>query len=212
MQNFLELASTRRSIRKFTEQSIPAGDVEYMIRAAVHAPSGCNSQCWKFVAVTDKSVIAQMEQAVADKVADLLALKKNELTEEYLSAKKKMATFFTKAPVVVGVFMTEAEFYDQTFVSALKDQGIDDEGFMKLMGHFDLLSIGAAVQNLLLAAHEKGYGACWMNEPAIAGEAINRILGVSPEARLLSLIPIGHPAYMPREKTMKDWDEVYKFV
>jgi nitroreductase len=60
--------------------------------------------------------------------------------------------------------------------------------------------------------HEKGYGACWMNEPAIAEAEINRILSVPPEERLISLIPVGYPAYTPRAKEMKDLTEVFRVV
>ena len=134
------------------------------------------------------------------------------MSEEYISGKKKAATFFTNAPVVIAVFMTKADYYDPTFISVLKERGFDDEGIMELFNRYDLLSIGAAVENLLLAAHEKGYGACWMNEPALAGEEIGRILNAPPGAKLISLVPVGVPAYFPREKRMKDWNEVFSRV
>ncbi len=209
MENFLNLAVTRRSIRKFLQTDIPDSDIEYFIKAAVSAPSGCNSQCWKFVAVKDKEIIKRMEDAVIKNIEFLLEVKKTELTEEYLSSKKKAVCFFAKAPLVIAVFMTDTHFYDETFISALKDQGYDKRGIMDLFANYDLLSIGAAVQNLLLSVHEKGYGACWMNEPAIAGSEINRILGVPEKARFISLIPVGIPAYVPREKEMKDLEKVF---
>ena len=108
--------------------------------------------------------------------------------------------------------MTKADFYDPVFISALKERGFDDEGIMKLFANYDLLSIGAAVQNMLLAIHEKGYGACWMNEPAIAGNEINKILNVSLEHRFISIVPVGIPAYTPQNKKMKDIDEVFSII
>lgn len=212
MDSFLELASARRSIRKYEEVNIPDKDIEYFINAAVSAPSGCNSQCWRFIAVKDRDIIEKIKAAVIEKVEKIMEIKGDQVPKEYLSSKKKMIGFFSKAPVVIAVFMTKAEFYDSIFISALKEQGYGDEDIMKLFANYDLLSVGAAIQNMLLAVHEKGYGACWMNEPAIAGEEINEILGVPLEQRFISLIPIGVPAYMPKDKKMKDMSEVFSII
>ena len=212
VNNFLDLALSRRSIRKYTDKDIPQKDLEYFIQAAVSAPSGCNSQCWKFIVIRDRKIITQIEAAVIEKTEELLAFKREELSEEYLTSKRKMVGFFTKAPLVIAVFVTNVKFYDPIMISALKEQGYDEEGIIKLYANYDLLSVGAAIQNMLLAIHEKGYGACWMNEPAIAGEEINRILGVPQEQRFISLIPIGYPAYTPRYKEMKDLAEVFSAV
>jgi hypothetical protein len=51
-----------------------------------------------------------------------------------------------------------------------------------------------------------------MNEPAIAGKKANSILGVSEELKFMSLIPIGFPAYTPRDKTMKDFNQALKII
>lgn len=212
MESFLDLASTRRSIRKYKETDIPEKDIEYFINAAVNAPSGCNSQCWKFIAIKDRNIINQIETIVIKKAENILKIKGDEISQDYLASKRKMISFFAKAPVVVAVFMTKAEFYDPIFISALKENGYDDDGIMKLFANYDLLSVGAAVQNMLLAIHEKGYGACWMNEPAIAGNEINKILDVSLEHRFVSIIPIGIPAYMPKNKKMKDIKEVFSII
>lgn len=212
MNTFLDLARSRRSIRKFTDREIPDQDLEYFIQAAVSAPSGCNSQCWRFIAIKDREVITRIETAVIQKTAELLAVKRHELAEEYWDSKRKMVGFFAQAPLVVAVFMTRAKFYDPVMISALTEQGYDEAGIVKLYANYDLLSVGAAIQNMLLAIHEKGYGACWMNEPAVAGAEINRILGVPPEERFISLIPIGYPAYTPRAKEMKDLARVFSVV
>lgn len=210
MKDFLTLATTRRSIRKFTEDDIPLTEIENLIKIAVSAPSGCNSQCWKFVAVKDKEVIDRMANAVIQKINTLLAPKSSELNQTYIQSKHKIVSFFRNAPVVVVVFMTHLKFYDETLLETLKEQGYNYDDIMELFVRPDLLSVGAAIQNLLLAAHEKGYGACWMNEPAVAGGEIAAILEMPPDCKLVSLIPIGIPAYIPREKPMKDLAEVFK--
>lgn len=212
MGSFTDLALTRRSIRKFEDKDIPWRDVEHFIKVATSAPSGCNSQCWRFVAIKDKSVMEKIKQIAIEKVDEILGVQKQDLSEEYLASRYKMVSFFSKAPVVIAVFMTKLEFYDPLFVSVLKGKGYDDGDIMQLLAYPNLLSIGAAVQNLLLAVHEKGYGACWMNEPAIAGKEINKILNIPETHQFISLVPIGFPAYTPREKRMKDFSEVFSVI
>ncbi|MDP4092864.1 MAG: nitroreductase family protein [Bacillota bacterium] len=212
MSSFLELAASRRSIRKYESRDIHVEDIEYLIKAAVSAPSGCNSQCWKFVCIKDQNIKNRIADKVMESIEEELSHKKDELPEQYLDSKRKMATFFVNAPVAIAVFMTHLEFYDPVFTNALKDKGFSHEDIMKLFAHADVLSVGAAIQNLLLAVQEKGYGACWMNEPAIAGGKINEILGIPDEHKFISLIPVGYPAYTPREKKMKDISEVFSIV
>ena len=212
MENFLDLALSRRSIRKFEEKKIPDQDLEYFIQAAVSAPSGCNSQCWRFLAIKDQKLITQIETAVIQKTEALLAVKRNELSEEYITAKRKAVGFFAKAPPIIAVFMTKVKFFDPTLMDALKAQGYDEAGIINLYANYDLLSVGAAIQNMLLAIHEKGYGACWMNEPAIAEAEIKQILRAPQDERFISLIPVGYPAYTPRTKEMKDLAQVFSVV
>ena len=212
MNGFLDLALSRRSIRKFEAKEIPNEEIEYFIKAAVSAPSGCNSQCWRFVAIKNKDIIRQLEEVVINKVESILKVSRVEVSEDYLTSKRNAVSFFAKAPVVIAVFMTGVKYYDPKFIEVLKEQGYDEEGIMKLFANYDLLSIGAAVQNMLLAIHEKGYGACWMNEPAIAGAEINKLLNVPLNQRFISLVPVGYPAYTPREKEIKGLAEVFSII
>lgn len=212
IDSFINLASSRRSIRKYKDNNIPLEDIEYFIRAATSAPSGCNSQCWKFVAVTDRNILEQAKEVVIKKLEELLLSKGQELSQDYLKAKKEIVSFFSKAPVVIFVFMTATKYYDPLFESTLSEQGYSDSEIMELLGNYDLLSIGAAIQNMLLSIHEKNYGACWMCEPVIAGKEINRILGVNQEHKFISLIPLGVPDYVPGLKKMKDMTEVFTIL
>jgi nitroreductase len=58
----------------------------------------------------------------------------------------------------------------------------------------------AATQNILLAAHAHGLGSCWVagdKKPYTPG--ICRLVGAHPGYKLISLIPIGHPAEKPEK-------------
>jgi nitroreductase len=50
---FIELATKRESVRKYTSQLVEREKIERCIEASRIAPSACNSQPWRFVVVDD---------------------------------------------------------------------------------------------------------------------------------------------------------------
>lgn len=210
--DFLELAIKRRSIRKFTDKPVPRELVEYFISCAANAPSGCDSQCWYFVAVDNKDLIHRLGDAAAEAARDFYGNGYSGATPNFLNIRETAVSFFRNAPLVVFVFMDKTRFYDEKAVESFYEKGYDYRGMIDKLGYYDVLSIGAAIQNLLLAVSEKGYGACWMNDPVIAEDALKEILGVEKDLRLLSVIPIGEPKYVPREKVLKDKSSILKFI
>lgn len=123
---------SRRSIRKYTDQSISREDLEEILEAAAWAPSAVNLQPWYFVALHSKEELAKMADAVN-------------------------------------------------------------------------LSIGAAIQNILLAAHNKGIGSCWLTAPIEAG--VGRELGsifAPDKGEMVALITLGYPAKVGKPPKRKE--------
>jgi len=56
----LEAILTRRSIRRFRAEPIPAEKVELLLRAGMAAPSAMNLQPWEFIVVTDRVRLSDM--------------------------------------------------------------------------------------------------------------------------------------------------------
>jgi len=54
MIDALELIKSRRSIRKFSKESVPSKTIEKVLEAGRWAPSGLNNQPWRFVVLTDE--------------------------------------------------------------------------------------------------------------------------------------------------------------
>ncbi|MFD0902593.1 nitroreductase family protein [Actinomadura sediminis] len=52
--------TSRRNVRKFTDEHIPDGDIDRILEAARRAPSSKNWQPWDFVAVTDRDQLADL--------------------------------------------------------------------------------------------------------------------------------------------------------
>jgi nitroreductase len=66
----------------------------------------------------------------------------------------------------------------------------------------------AAVENMLLAATALGYGSCWLEGYTVPREdEFKALLGVPPEKRLLTLVPLGVPTAWPT-KDKKSLDDV----
>lgn len=201
-----EVITKRRSIRKFCADSVSDEQINRLISAAVSAPSGCNSQCWKFIAVRTPEKIAELAEAVEKGVRRFYAECED---EKFLSSRIKQTTFFRNAPLVILVYLTEMKYHDQSVTEYYSAKGID---MLDSLGSPDILSVGAAVENLLLAAEEMGLGTCWMNDPIVSAKEIDQIMGASAGQRLMSVIPVGRPAYVPREKAMKPMDEILEIV
>lgn len=60
MNEVMNAILTRRSIRKFTADPIPAEVLEDLVKAALHAPSGMGKQTWQFTVVTNQEIIHRL--------------------------------------------------------------------------------------------------------------------------------------------------------
>ncbi|MHC1709391.1 MAG: nitroreductase family protein [Methanomassiliicoccales archaeon] len=54
----VEAINSRTSIRRYMDTPVSKETIEKLLEAAIRAPSAANKQCWRFVAVTDKEIIA----------------------------------------------------------------------------------------------------------------------------------------------------------
>jgi nitroreductase len=56
----IEAIMTRRSVRKYTRNRVPAEAVEQLLRAGMAAPSAANEQPWHFVVITERKTLVQV--------------------------------------------------------------------------------------------------------------------------------------------------------
>ena len=63
MTDALEVIRKRRSVRDYTGEPIPQGDLETIVDAGRLAASGHNEQPWDFVVVTERELIEQLKVA-----------------------------------------------------------------------------------------------------------------------------------------------------
>ena len=76
-------------------------------------------------------------------------------------------------------------------------------------GDYYLEDGSAATENLLLAAHISGLGACWIaGEKQPFTEALGKLLKVPKKHRLVSLVSLGYSAEKPEKITKRKLSEV----
>jgi nitroreductase len=61
-----------------------------------------------------------------------------------------------------------------------------------------MLSVGAAVENVLLALHAHGFGAIWRTGTAAYDDSVKQALGLAPTDAIVGFIYVGTPQTSPR--------------
>lgn len=200
----------RASVRRYLPDAVPRADVTAMVDLAVHAANAGNAQMWRFIAVEDALTQVAMRRAVDDAIDAVAAWPEvaDVVTDKEIKAFRVYSTFFAEAPLTIAVFGLPYESRADIMLAA---RGVGLEEHDRLRQRPDLQSIGAAVQVLCTAAHAMGYGTCWMTAPVLAAEAIERLLGVEPPARLVALVPVGRPAGEVRPSSRRPAEDVLEF-
>lgn len=67
-EQFLILARSRQSDRKYSDRVVEKEKIERIIEAGRTAPSACNAQPWKFIVVDDKKLLEQLADAASAKL------------------------------------------------------------------------------------------------------------------------------------------------
>lgn len=209
--NRLDFIYNRHSVRKYKDEPIPQKHIEKILHAAVHAPTGKNLQDWHFVVVKDRDKIEQIAQII-EKKNDEISKKLSD--EEWAANFKKFvrySTVFRTAPVLVLVYCGE---YIPTGVKELKAIGACEEEIQEIIRtNPGLQSVSAAVENLMLAAADMGYGTCWMTSGNYAAREINQFINFHKEGHsLVAMTPIGLPAVDPRSPERKPLEDVVTII
>lgn len=62
MKNFESLITTRRSMRKFTDELLTSDEVTSILKAGLMAPASKRSNPWQFIVVEDKEMLAHLSK------------------------------------------------------------------------------------------------------------------------------------------------------
>ncbi len=62
MNEVMRAILERRSIRKYTDQPVRREDIELVLQAGIHAPTGGDAEPWHFGVLTDKEAISELDE------------------------------------------------------------------------------------------------------------------------------------------------------
>ena len=117
--------------------------------------------------------------------------------------KKKTVLLISLVMFIVAEIIILYNFKDRNFTND-NDINIDKNSTlvkelydMVASSQAEIQTIGAAVENLLLAAANMGYGACYMTGPIHSRDKIYEVMGHDEtKGELMALIPVGVPEDM----------------
>jgi nitroreductase len=151
-----------------------------------------------------------MADAVRGRLRALLPAAMSEDARRAAQRVEWFSTFFADAPLVIAVVRRP---YSSVIARAVEGASLSAADINAMRGYPDVQSIGAAIEHLLLAATELGYGSCWLSGPLIAREALEPLLGVTPPDQLAALVTIGVPAAPPAAgHDRRPVDEILQFL
>lgn len=188
----------RRSIRKYKPDTVEKKDIETIIKAGILAPSAKNRQPWKYIVYTDEAknhLLDEMEKGLIRERDEkqLLPKSQNGLPDAFHTLE-----IMRDAPVLIIVENTNGQ-------SPYKS--IDADG--RITEICDILSIGASIQNILLAATELGYGTLWIANTCFAYDELVDFIGIT--GQLVGAISLGYPDEHPNPRPRKSVEEIIEY-
>ena len=208
-EELLEAIRSRRSIRRFTERPVSDDDVRRVVEAGTWAPSGANLQMWRFKVVRSRETLSGMLGALDERIEAVRSRVTSKSALRMYNGYVAHFGHFAAAPVVIAV---QARRYDSIFTRIAAKYAPDLPGIDEAdLVNVGAMSVSAAIENMLLAAHALGLGSCWLTGPLVAQEALEKMLGVETPWRLVSLVTLGYAAHSPEAPERKPLEEVLSF-
>lgn len=171
---------TMRAMRRLKTDPVPDELIREIIEAGTCAPSGGDTQHWRFIVVKDPEIKKQLQVRYKRAFEDLKDRfyaapappgKTEAQKQRMMAARDHLTEHFHEAPVLIVCCLA------------------GDSGSGVGAG----ASIYPAVQNMLLAARALGLGATLTNRHLLYEKEVDQILGLPKEARTFAIIPLGYP-------------------
>jgi len=179
---FRQVLRGRRSIRDYLDKSVPENLVRQIIEAATLAPSAKNGQQWRFIVLTGntKKELTDLFRRELEKVSERIG-------REKMGSSFSSCSIMEKTPVVIMVWNAGEKGWET-----------------------EVHSVAAAIQNMLLKAHDLGLGTVWIGDIFYTIKALERHL--RKPWKLTAAVALGWPAHSPKMPLRKTVDEVTEFL
>jgi nitroreductase len=156
---------TRSSAGRLTEPGPTPEDLDRMLQAAARAPDHGRMKPWRFIILGGPERESFAQAAAAAKRARLPTM-----TEEQVGSEREK---IKRSPTIM--------------VAAC----VVDRASTKVPEIEQVIAVGAAVENVLLAAHALGYGVMWKTGAAAYDVGVKAVLGLRPEDHIVAILHLG---------------------
>src|SRR3990172_6530237 len=182
-ENFMALVKWRRSIRLFDPKGqVTDEQMAYILEAGRWSPSGGNYQPWSFIVVRDRATIEAIGQIYMD-----LAKVRREMEMHFPTPGYQ---FVKTVPVILVV---GGDPRSMMMFPRMRDDPAADREYQRAAFNIYLMSMGAAVQNMQLAAAAVGLGSAYLTavgEPAYQ-DRMRALLNIPECLETLMCMPLG---------------------
>jgi nitroreductase len=172
-----ELVYQRRSIRRYRRDAVPEAWIQAMLSCALQAPSPANSQPVRFIRIQSRDCRDKLRQALESGhrrlLADHRAAAAPARLRNWINAYHRHCAFMDTAPVLLAVGIDTAV---KGFARRLKQAGLMASDHLSQSGME--ISVGLALQGLLLMAQALGVGSCILTAPLVFIPDVEMVLGV----------------------------------
>jgi nitroreductase len=182
-----EIMFSTRSMRRLKPDPVPDEILYRILDAGIRAPSGGNTQHWRFVVVKDPQVKQQVQQVYQKGWNEVQAMYRTRTAPEHMEEGK-----FRRLLVAAAYLAEHLAEAPVLLFACLKERPMPPQLAAKL-ARLSGSSIYPAVQNILLACRALGLGATLTTVISLYDDELKPILQLPADISTYALIPIGYP-------------------
>ena len=193
----LDAVRGRRSVRRYLAKGVPKELLERVLEAGRWAPSPHGRQPWRFAVITKEGTKGRLAGAMGEEWRTNLEMddQSPEVVEKRLEESRRR---LLDAPVLVllCLYLEDLDLYP-------------DADRQRSETTMAVQSLGAAAQNILLAAYEMGLDMGWMCAPLFCPEKVVEALGLDPRLIPHALLTLGYAeGDPPKRRGRKPLDDL----
>ncbi len=185
----------RRSVRNFKDQPVPESLIRRILEAGRLSPSTGNCQPWRFIVVTDKTLLDELAARIQPMAQMASMMYRADEMLEALAAQYEMEPN-------PGLFDPRVQSGAQAIGEGILPVFLNCPALIILLGDERAISgpeinIGICGQNMTLVANSLGLGACWVGFVSLVNMMpdVMQRLGIEPPYKVVSSLAIGYPAF-----------------
>lgn len=189
----------RKSIRKYLDKPVSSQDILTILDAARLAPSAKNRQPWKFLVFQGEKkeeLLKEVEKGIEKSKKSLFMPKK---FKKGMASAENTLRIMREAPVLILVLNTlSGNPYPPIFAGK------------RVSEIHNTLSIGAAIENMLLCATNLGLGSLWIGNTVYSHKEISKYLGIKEQ--IASAVAIGYADEEPEGRPKKELAQIVEGI